>query len=200
MTQAWHMEGHDTWRTIYLNWRMNDCFENVKHRCKELIWISIVSNILNQEFSNFDLRTLKNNFYLCVYFWLCCDGFFSSCEEWGLLSSSVWTSHATASLVVEYGLQACRLQQLCHVGSVVAAPGLQSTGSVAVAHRLSCFKACGIFLDQGSNPCFLHWQVDSLPVSHQGRPQDTFIHLKNLEESTEILYMWLNLLIFTHKN
>ena len=25
----------------------------------------------------------------------------------------------------------------------------------------SCSTACGIFLDQGSNPCPLHWQVDS---------------------------------------
>ena len=33
---------------------------------------------------------------------------------------------------------------------------------------LSCSVACGIFLDQGSNPCLLHWQVDSLPLSHQG--------------------------------
>ena len=28
---------------------------------------------------------------------------------------------------------------------------------------------CGIFPDQGSNPCLLHWQVDYLPLSHQGR-------------------------------
>ena len=33
---------------------------------------------------------------------------------------------------------------------------------------LSCSEACGIFLDQGSNLSFLHWQVDSLPLSHQG--------------------------------
>ena len=26
----------------------------------------------------------------------------------------------------------------------------------------------GIFLTQGSNPHLLHWQVDSLPLSHQG--------------------------------
>ena len=35
---------------------------------------------------------------------------------------------------------------------------------------LSCSAACGIFMDQGSNPCLLHWQVDSLPLNHQGRP------------------------------
>ena len=34
-------------------------------------------------------------------------------------------------------------------------------GSVVVAHGLSCSVACGIFPDQGSNPCPLHWQADS---------------------------------------
>ena len=29
---------------------------------------------------------------------------------------------------------------------------------------------CGIFLDQVSNPCRLHRQADSLPLSHQGSP------------------------------
>ena len=28
----------------------------------------------------------------------------------------------------------------------------------------------GIFLTQESNPCLLHWQADSLPLSHQGSP------------------------------
>ena len=45
-------------------------------------------------------------------------------------------------------------------GSVVLAPGLQSTGSIVVMRGLSCFNTCGIFLDQGSKPCLLHWQVD----------------------------------------
>ena len=39
---------------------------------------------------------------------------------------------------------------------------LWSRGSIVVAHKLCCSKACGIFPDQGSNPCSLHWQVDSL--------------------------------------
>ena len=45
--------------------------------------------------------------------------------------------------------------------SVVVARGLQSAGSVVVAHGLSCSTACGIFLDQGLDPCPLHWQADS---------------------------------------
>ena len=42
--------------------------------------------------------------------------------------------------------------------------------SVVVAHGLSCSTACGIFLDQGSNPCPLHQQADSYPLYHQGSP------------------------------
>ena len=56
--------------------------------------------------------------------------------------------------------------------SVVAAHELTNCGSralkhslVVVAHRLSCSVAYGIFPDQGSNPCLLCWQADSLPLS-----------------------------------
>ena len=48
--------------------------------------------------------------------------------------------------------------------------GSGRAGSVVVAHGLSCSAACGIFPDQGSNPCPLHWQADSQPLRHQGSP------------------------------
>ena len=55
--------------------------------------------------------------------------------------------------------------------SIVAARG-------PLEHRLnSCFTACGIFPDQGSNSCLLHQQTDSLPLSHLRNPLD------NLEPS-----------------
>ena len=38
---------------------------------------------------------------------------------------------------------------------------LRSTGSVVVVYRLSCSAACGIFPDQGSSSCPLHYQVGS---------------------------------------
>ena len=38
-----------------------------------------------------------------------------------------------------------------------------------MAHELSCCVACGILPGQGSNPCLLHWQVDSLPLGQQYR-------------------------------
>ena len=48
--------------------------------------------------------------------------------------------------------------------------GSKRAGSVIVAHGPSCSTACGIFPDQGSNPCPLHWQADSQPLRHQGSP------------------------------
>ena len=39
--------------------------------------------------------------------------------------------------------------------------GSRRAGSVVVAHGLSCSVACGIFLDQGLNPCPVHSQADS---------------------------------------
>ena len=47
-------------------------------------------------------------------------------------------------------------------------------GSVIVAHGPSRSAACGIFPDQGSNPCPLHWQADSQPLHHQGSPLSFF--------------------------
>ena len=54
--------------------------------------------------------------------------------------------------------------------------GFSSCSSRILEHRqaqqlwhtgLSCSETCGILLDQGLNPCLLHWQADSLPLSHQ---------------------------------
>ena len=38
------------------------------------------------------------------------------------------------------------------------------------SHGLSCSSACGMFPDHESNPYLLHWEVHSLPLSHQGSP------------------------------
>ena len=72
----------------------------------------------------------------------CCAQAFSSCGERGL------------PFIVVHRL-------LIVVASLVAQHGLYSAGSVVVVHGLSCSAACGIFPDQGSNPCPLHWQADS---------------------------------------
>ena len=57
---------------------------------------------------------------------------------------------------------------------------LRSTGSrhaglVVVVHGLRCSAVCGIYPDQGSNLCPLHWQADSQPLHHQGSPVGRFL-------------------------
>ena len=84
-----------------------------------------------------------------------------------------------ASLIFCFNFLAVLRLRCCVGFSLVAPCGLRSRGSWAlehrlsgyVVHRLSCSSACGIFLDLGSNPCLLHWQADSLPMSHQGSPK-----------------------------
>ena len=99
-------------------------------------------------------------------------GLFCSCSEQGLLSS--WGARASHcggfSCCGAQALGPAGLSSWRHVSSVVEEHGLKSTGSVVVVHRLSCPTACGIFLDQGSNPCLLCWQVDSFPLSRLGSP------------------------------
>ena len=52
--------------------------------------------------------------------------------------------------------------------------GSRRAGSAIVAHGPSRSVACGIFPDQGPNPCPLHWQADSQPLRHQGSPWTYF--------------------------
>ena len=81
----------------------------------------------------------------------CCVWAFSSCGEQGLLCYGALTSHCG-------GFFCCR------------AWALDAQASGVAVHRFSCPTACGIFLDQGLNLCLLHWQADSLPLSHQISP------------------------------
>ena len=107
------------------------------------------------------------SFFLSFFFFFCrgllCSvsvalhRFFSSCCEWGLLSSVV-----------------CGLLLLLSMCSGVG--GLQEySSSVLVACRLSFSEACGISPDQGLNPCPLHWQVDSYPLCHQGKQKQKML-------------------------
>ena len=60
----------------------------------------------------------------------------------------------------------CREQTLDMHASVVAACRLSSCSA-----GLGCSVECGIFLEEGSNPCPLHWQVDSYPLCYHGNPK-----------------------------
>ena len=61
---------------------------------------------------------------------------------------------------------------------------LWCVGLGVVVRGLSCSTACGIFLDQGSNPRLPHWQVDTLLLNHQGSPcwEQLFVHKKAMNQ------------------
>ena len=102
-----------------------------------------------------------NNNFICFFTFGCVGpsllpGLLSSCGEWG------------CSPVVARGL-------LRAAASPAADHRLQGTRpAIVVARRLGCSLVFGIFPDQGSNPWLLHWQVDALPLSHQGSPRMGF--------------------------
>ena len=94
--------------------------------------------------------------YLFIYFWLC--WVFVSVRGLSLVAASGGHSSSRGA-----GLSLSRPLLLRSTGS-------RRAGSVIVAHGPSCSVACGIFPDQGSNPCPLHWQADSQLLRHQGSP------------------------------
>ena len=101
-------------------------------------------------------------FFFCFFnFWLlglhCFVRAFFSCSEWGLFVV-VWAYCS--------GFSRCRAWALAVLTSVVLFLRLWSTGSVVVGNKPSCSEQVGS--SRGLNPCLLHWQADSLPLSHQG--------------------------------
>ena len=86
-------------------------------------------------------------FYLFIYFWLC----WVFVAVRGLSPVAASGGHSSSRCA---GLSLSRPLPLRSTGS-------RRSGSVVVAHGLSCSAACGIFPDQGTNPCPLHWQADS---------------------------------------
>ena len=97
---------------------------------------------------------------------------FSSCEEQVLLSSYVaWASPCNGFSCCRGQAPGCSAFSNCSTWvQELWLLGL-STGSTFVVHGLHYSAACGIFPDQGSNPCHLHWQMDSIPLSSWGSPR-----------------------------
>ena len=95
-----------------------------------------------------------------IYLWLC--WVFVSVRGLSLVVASGGHSSSRCS-----GLSLSRPLSLQKTGS-------RRAGSVMVTHGPSCSAACGIFPDQGSNPCPLHWQADSQPLHRQGSPHTFF--------------------------
>ena len=101
------------------------------------------------------------NLFICLFIFGCVGSFVSAR---GLSLAAASGGHCSSRCA---GLSLSRPLLLRSTGS-------RRAGSVVVAHWPSCSAACGIFPDQGSNPCPLHWQADSQPLRHQGSPTKTF--------------------------
>ena len=100
----------------------------------------------------------------------CCPGFSLAAASGGYSLVALCGLLIVAASLVEV---ACGLNSCCSGSSRVK-------GSAAVPHGLSCSTACGIFPDQGSNLCLLHWQVDSLSLSHEGSFRANFLDQEDL--------------------
>ena len=111
---------------------------------------------------------------LFLYFWLC--WVFVSVRGLSLVAASGGHSSSRCA-----DLSLSRRLLLRSTGS-------RRAGSVVVAHGLSCSAVCGIFPDQGSNPCPLHWQADSQPLRHLGSPKSIFLK-KTLKASASSLFI-----------
>ena len=57
------------------------------------------------------------------------------------------------------GLRGLLFLAVCGLRIREQARGTQA--SVVMACEICCPTACGVFLDQGLNPCSLHWQADT---------------------------------------
>ena len=141
-----HLEGA---YGIPLDSALNICF-----------WHSITPQINYFLFFFFKESVFFLFIYLFIYLWLC--WVFVSVRGLSLIVASGGHSSSRCA-----GLSLSRPLLLRSTDS-------RRAGSVVVAHGPSCSVACGIFPDQGSNPCPLHWQADSQLLCHQGSPITSF--------------------------
>ena len=112
--------------------------------------------------------------YLFIYLFLAvlglrfCAWAFSSCGEQGHSSSRCMSLSLLRPLLLR-------------------STGSRGAGSVVTAHGPRCSAAHGIFPDQGSNPCPLHWQADSQPLCHHGSPR--FLSLFQKSGQLQLLFL-----------
>ena len=157
---------------------------NFKRTYLHFIWLlCLILNPVMNFFNIFFFYFFFLNFIYLFYLWLCL--VFVSVR--GLSPFVACGGHSSSRCA---GLSPSQRLLLRNTGS-------RRAGSVTVAHGPSRSAACGIFPDQGSNPCPLHWQADSQPLRHQRSPpvmnfnwkDTTFDFLWNLVQ--EMCFWWI---------
>lgn len=127
------------------------------HKCQFIYIFKIIIILFLQSWSSL-LHGLPLNSRAgpTLQFW--CPGF------------SLWLSCCGAQAPGHTGFSSCNTwtQQLWHAGLQGRVPNSFSTGA-------SCSMTCGILPRvRGLNLCLLHWQAESLSLSHQGSPKCHF--------------------------
>ena len=89
----------------------------------------------------------------------------------------VFAAACRLSLIV-VGLLFLEMYRLLIVVVSLVKHRLQGTCPAVVTHGLNCSAACGIFPDQGLNPCPLHWQEDLQPLDDQ-ESYSVFMHAQS---------------------
>ena len=106
-------------------------------------------------------------FYLCIF------GRAGSLLVLGLLSRCGVRVSSCSGFSCGAGLWGVRASVVSHVGS--------GSGAIFAAQALSCSAAGGVVLDQGSNPCPLHWQADST-TEPPGKPREEVFNFEGEAE------------------
>ena len=118
--------------------------------------LSLLFYVLNLFTSRISFIFPIKNFFNYFYFWL---------------HRVFVATHGLSLVVVSGGDSLVAVSGLVIAAvSLVAGHEKCAQASAVVAHELSCPLVCGSFPDQGLNQCPLQWQVDSLPLDHQGSP------------------------------
>ena len=142
--------------------------------------------------SMWEVSVPNQGFNLCPLHWKGDSFFFFNFIYFGLC----WVFTAAHRLAPVVESRVCSLTVVagfhCSDFSCCGARALGAQASVAAIHELSSRSlwaradsvvvmrgvsgsaACAIFGDHGSNSCLLHWQADSLSLSHQGSPTQPF--------------------------
>ena len=139
--------------------------------------LEATSCVMSATKKNMNSSIFKKFIYLFIYLFLRLCWVFVSVRGLSLVAASgVYSSSRCAGLSLSWPL-------------LLQSTGSRRAGSVVVAHGPSSSAACGIFPDQGSNPCPLHWQADSQPLRHQGSPSSILFNLVFLQCSVLFFFV-----------
>ena len=109
----------------------------------------------------------------------------------GFIGAYVWESYSLLLIKIQTLLTCVVVQSLSHVLLFCSPIDCSPTGFLSPwnfpdkSTVVGChFFLQGIFPNQGSNLRLLHWQGDSLPISHEGSPSGHVLTNKLIKQST----------------